>query len=152
MSSETDRIEKRITLRAPRARVWRALTDPKEFGAWFGVGPIEGTFSPGAHLRGPVTHPGYTHMTWAITVESMESERSMSWSWHPGSPNADHDYEAEPATTVTFTLEDTPEGTALTVVESGFDKLPPGRREEAYRGNVGGWDAQALAIEKYVSR
>ena len=48
----TDRIERKILLRAPRSRVWRALTDSAEFGTWFGV-KVEGAFAPGATVPGP---------------------------------------------------------------------------------------------------
>src|SRR5437667_6657937 len=50
-SVPTDRIEKTIVLRAPRARVWRALTDPAEFARWFGV-KFDAPFKPGAPMRG----------------------------------------------------------------------------------------------------
>src|SRR5438128_8995355 len=118
-TATTDRIEKKVLLRAPRARVWRALTDIQEFGAWFGV-ELTGAFSPGARLRGKITHKGYEHLTMDITVERMEPERLFSWRWHPGaSPAAAN----EPTTLVVFELVEVPEGTMLTVVESGFDKI-----------------------------
>ena len=72
--SDTDRIERQVLIRAPRSRVWRALTDPTEFGAWFGV-KVEGTFVPGARVRGRITHKGYEHLTWDITIDRMEPER-----------------------------------------------------------------------------
>ena len=34
-TTTTDRIEKKFIVNAPRSRVWRALTDAKEFGTWF---------------------------------------------------------------------------------------------------------------------
>jgi uncharacterized protein YndB with AHSA1/START domain len=146
----TDSIVKRVLLRAPRARVWRALTDSREMGAWFGAN-LTDAFAPGKRVRGPVTMKGYEHLTLDITIEAMEPERRFSWRWHPNAVDPSRDYGDEPTTLVTFELEDTPEGTMLTVVESGFDRLPAARRAEAYRGNEGGWAYQMEAINKHVA-
>jgi len=148
--TSTDRIERRILLRVPRSRVWRALTNPVEFGTWFGV-KVEGTFAPGARVRGAITHKGYEHVTWDITIERMEPERVFSWRWHPHAVEAGVDYSTEPTTLVVFELEDTAGGTMLTVVESGFDQVPLARRAQAYRMNGEGWTYQMQAIEGYVA-
>ena len=148
--TSTDRIERQILLRAPRGRVWRALTDAAEFATWFGV-KVEGTFAPGARLRGAITHPGYEHVVFEITIERMEPERLFSWRWHPYAVEPGVDYSAEPTTLVVFELADTPDGTRLTVVESGFDQVPLARRAQAYRMNGEGWTIQMQAIEKYVT-
>jgi len=147
----TDRIEKQILLRAPRARVWLALANAEQFGAWFGV-KLNGEFAPGARVVGQVLHPGYEHVRFEMTIERMEPERLLSWRWHPHAIDPKADYSAEPTTLVVFGLADAPEGTLLTVVESGFDGIPLGRRLEAYRSNDGGWAIQVKAIEKYVSQ
>ena len=147
----TDRIEKRILLRAPRSRVWRALADAEAFGEWFGV-KLKGSFAPGVRLRGEITHKGYEHVPFEITVERMEPERLFSWRWHPHAIDPKLDYSVEPTTLVVFELEETAEGTMLTVVESGFDGIPLTRRLEAYRGNDEGWTAQMKAIEMYVGQ
>jgi uncharacterized protein YndB with AHSA1/START domain len=146
----TDRIEKRIVLRAPRARVWDALADSKKFGQWFGV-QFSDAFVPGARLRGKVTLPGYEHLPFEITIERMEPGQLFSWRWHPYAMDPKLDYSAEPTTLVVFELADAPEGTLLTVVESGFEGIPLSRRLDAYRGNERGWSQQMTAIEKYVS-
>lgn len=148
--SPTDRIERQIVLRVPRQRVWRALTDPAEFGSWFGV-RMDGAFAPGAHVTGNVTHPGYEHVAWDITVERMEPERVLSWRWHPYAVERGVDYSKEPTTLVVFELADVPEGTRLTVVESGFDQVPLARRALAYRMNGDGWTEQMKNIERHVS-
>jgi uncharacterized protein YndB with AHSA1/START domain len=145
---QTDRIEKQVVVRAPRARVWRALTDSREFGAWFGVRP-EGPFKPGARSTGAVTHKGYEHLTWDVAVESMEPERRFSWRWHPGEVNAS-DCVGEPTTLVVFELEDVEGGTLVKVIETGFDDIPATRRADAYRSNDGGWGAQMEAIRRHV--
>jgi uncharacterized protein YndB with AHSA1/START domain len=146
----TDRIEKRVLLHAPRARVWRALADAEAFGEWFGV-KLQGPFAAGVRLRGVITHPGYEHVPFEITVERVEPERLISWRWHPNAIDPEIDYSSEPTTLVVFELEESAEGTLLTVVESGFDGIPLTRRLEAYRGNDQGWAAQMKAIERYVS-
>ncbi len=149
MASSTDRIEKRILLHAPRARVWRALADVEEFGRWFGV-RLKGAFAPGARMTGRVTNPGYEHLTFEMTIERMEPERVFSWRWHPAAVDAGVDYDSEPTTLVVFTLEEAAGGTLLTVVESGFDAIPLARREKAFRMNEEGWTIQAKNIERHV--
>ena len=144
----TDRIEKTSVLGAPRSRVWRALTTAEEFGSWFRA-RLTGTFAAGATLRGPITYPGYEHLTLEIQVERMEPERYLSFRWHPHAVDQ-ADYSSEPTTLVEFTLEEVKEGTRLTIVESGFDRLPPGRRDEAWRSNDGGWSEQLTNVARYV--
>jgi len=151
MPSSTDRIEKQIVLRAPRSRVWRALSDSKEFGTWFRV-ELHGPFAPGARLRGKVTYPGYQHLTFELEVERMEPERLLSWRWHPAAVEPGVDYATEIPTLVVFELSDAKEGTLLKVVESGFDRLPPARREAAFRSNEEGWGTQMKNIEQYLAK
>jgi uncharacterized protein YndB with AHSA1/START domain len=147
--SSTDRIEKTTLLRAPRARVWRALTDPAQFSQWFGA-ILKDPFLPGARVQGPVTFPGYEHLTMDITIDRVEPERLFSWRWHPGGdPDVDP---SEPPTLVVFQLEDVPEGTRLMVTETGFDRIPAGRRPKAFRENDEGWTGQLKNIEKYLAR
>jgi uncharacterized protein YndB with AHSA1/START domain len=151
MTTTTDRIEKRVLLRAPRARVWRALADSTEFGRWFQVSFTE-PFRPGATLAGRITHPGYQHLVMQLTIEEMVDERRFSYRWHPHAVQPGVDYSDEPTTLVTFTLEDAEGGTLLTVVESGFDRIPMARRAEALGANEGGWTEQVKAIEAYLGR
>jgi uncharacterized protein YndB with AHSA1/START domain len=146
----TDRIEKKVVLRAPRSRVWRAIADEKEFGAWFGV-RLEGAFAPGKRLKGQITVPGYEHVTMDITVERVDPERLFSYRWHPYAVDPGVDYSAEPTTLVEFRLEDVAGGTELSVVESGFDRIPVARRAEAFRMNEGGWAEQMKNIERHVA-
>lgn len=150
-TSTTGRIENEVFLRAPRTRVWRALTDPAQFGEWFGV-RVNDPFTPGARVRGAVTHPGYEHLTFDILIDQVVPERLISWRWHPHPIDTARDYSKEPTTLVVFELEDAPGGTRLKVVESGFDNVPADRRLQAYRGNEEGWSAQMVSIEKYVTK
>jgi uncharacterized protein YndB with AHSA1/START domain len=145
-----NRIEKRIELKAPVSRVWRALTDHREFGEWFRV-RLDGPFVPGQIVRGQITYPGYEHVTFEAVVQKMEPERLFSYTWHPYSVDPKVDYSNEEPTLVEFKLEKTSTGTLLTVTESGFDKIPSHRRSEAFRMNEGGWSEQLKNIERHVS-
>ncbi len=147
-STSTDRIVKTTLLKAPRSKVWRALTDPAAFSSWFGC-ELREPFVPGARVRGPVTHPGYEHLMMDITIGEVQPERLFSWRWHPGGDS--HIDPSEPVTTVVFELEEVPEGTRLTVTETGFDRIPPSRRAKAYRENNEGWDGQIDNLRKHVA-
>jgi uncharacterized protein YndB with AHSA1/START domain len=151
VATSTDRIEKKVLLRAPRARVWRALTNAEEFGKWFGV-EMAGRFAPGARVKGKITHKGYEHVPFEVDIERMEPEKLFSWRWHPGVTEPNVDYSTEPKTLVVFQLEEVPDGTMLTVVETGFDQVPLARRAAAYRDNDGGWEGQMESIERYVAQ
>jgi uncharacterized protein YndB with AHSA1/START domain len=166
----SDRIEKQVTLRAPVSRVWRALTDAREFSSWFGL-RLEGDFAAGKPIAGVfderldeaaiMAHqknmglapsrvvmppPGSTF----CTVERMEPERLFSFRWIPYGVDAEIDPTSEPTTLVEFRLEPVPEGTRLTITESGFDRVPAHRRERAFRMNEGGWAGQAENLRKHV--
>jgi uncharacterized protein YndB with AHSA1/START domain len=143
-------IEKRIELKAPVSRVWRALTDHGEFGGWFRV-KLDGPFVPGQISRGHITYPGYEHVKWEAAVQKMEPERLFSFTWHPYSVDPKMDYSKETPTLVEFRLEKTTTGTLLLLTESGFDNIPTGRRLEAFRMNDGGWTEQMKNIESYVA-
>jgi uncharacterized protein YndB with AHSA1/START domain len=146
-----DRIEKRIELKAPVSRVWRALTDYREFGAWFRV-KLDGPFAPGQVARGHITYPGYEHLMWEATVETMDFEHLFSFRWHPYAVDPARDYSQEPTTLVEFRLEARGTGTLLIVSESGFESIPEGRRFEAFRMNDGGWTLQMTNIANHVEQ
>jgi len=157
----TDSIEKRILLKAPRDRVWRALADSTAFGTWFGV-QLDGPFTPGATM-GAVLRPTtvnaevgdaqkkHAGIVFEFVIERMEPERLFSFRWHPNAVDPGIDYSAEPATLVVFTLEDDPGGgVLLTVTESGFDRIPLERRAKAFASNDQGWSLMIKSIEGYV--
>jgi uncharacterized protein YndB with AHSA1/START domain len=146
-----DRIEKRIELKAPLSRVWRALTDYREFGLWFRV-KLDGPFVPGQVSTGWITYPGYEHLKWEAVVQKMEPERLFSFTWHPYAVDPKMDYSKEPPTLVEFRLEATKGGTLLTVTESGFEKVPFSRRLEALRMNDRGWTEQLKNVESHVAQ
>jgi uncharacterized protein YndB with AHSA1/START domain len=151
MSQSTDRIERKVLLKAPRARVWRALSNAEEFGSWFGVNLQGKSFVPGRSTQGQITHPGYEYLVFEIWIERVEPERLLSWRWHHAAIEKGVDYSAEPTTLVTFELKDADGGTLLTVVESGFDNIPPQRRLGAFRMNSDGWEEQMKRIEHHVA-
>ncbi len=144
-------IVKRIELNAPVSRVWRALTDYREFGEWFRV-KLEGPFVPGQEARGQITWPGYEHLTWKAVVQKMEPERLFSFTWHPYAVEPNVDYSKETPTLVEFRLEATASGTLLVLTESGFNGIPSDRQLEAFRMNDGGWKQQMKNIETHVTQ
>ena len=147
----SDCIKKRLELKAPQSRVWRALTDHREFGEWFQV-KLDGPFMLGQVSRGRITYPGCEHMKWEVTVERIEPERLFSFRWHPYAIDPKFDYSKEPTTLVEFRLEPKDGGTVLFLSESGFDAIPKDRRFEAFRMNDGGWSEQMKNIERHVDR
>ena len=150
MTTITDRIEKKTVLEAPRARVWRALTDAAEFGSWFGV-KLEGSFVQGRSIHGTITHPGYEHLKAELMIETIEAERYFAFRWHPNATDPAIDYSSEPTTLVEISLAESPGGTELTIVESGFDGIPEARRAAAFRGNGEGWAIQLVNLERHVA-
>lgn len=151
VETSTDRIEKEIVVQAPRAKVWRALTDFKEFGKWFQA-EMKDPFVAGAPSKGRITHPGYEHLIIEVQVERMEPEHLFSWRWHPYAVDPKNDYSSEPTTLVVFELDEIPEGTRLKLTESGFDRIPLARRSEAFRMNSNGWAQQVHNIARYVGQ
>ena len=158
----TDRIEKKVILRAPLTRVWRAITDSQEFGAWFGL-KLDGPFVPGASLRGVIVpstvndeitkvEKPHAGVVFDITIEKIEPERLFSFRWHPNAVKRDFDYSKEPTTLVVFTLEEVAEGVLLTITESGFDRIPLARRAEAFLANEEGWSMMVRVIEEYLAK
>ena len=147
----SDRIEKSIEIHAPVSRVWRALTDHNEFGAWFGV-KLDSPFAVGEPSVGQITHPGYEHLTFRATVQSIDPEQYFAFTWHPYAVDPAIDYSKETPTLIEFHLEKTASGTLLKVTESGFSDLPDDRRGEAFQRNSGGWEQQMKNIEAYVAQ
>jgi uncharacterized protein YndB with AHSA1/START domain len=156
----TDRIEKKILLRAPLKRVWQALADSTEFGSWFGM-KFTGPFVPGARMLGtlvPTTvdqkvaegQKKYEGVKFEFTIERMEPERLFSFRWHPGASDPKVDYSVEPTTLVVFELAEQAGGVLVTLTESGFDQIPLARRAKAFKDNDGGWTEMMVIIEKYV--
>jgi uncharacterized protein YndB with AHSA1/START domain len=150
-STDTDRIERSIHIKAPRSRVWRALSNAEEYGNWFGANLKGQTFAPGQRVQGPITITGYEHVVFDAQIERVEPESLMSYRWHPYAVDPAIDYSKEQRTLVTFTLKDADGGTLLTVTETGFDKMPPERRLTAFRMNSGGWEAQLKNIDRHAT-
>lgn len=152
MNTSTDRIERQIFINAPRSRVWRALSNAEEFGNWFGAKLAGKRFVPGERVQGPITISGYEHILFDVVIERVEPESLLSFRWHPYAIDPAIDYSKEERTLVTFELTEMNGGTMLSAVESGFDKVPPARRLEAFRMNSGGWEAQLDNIRRHVTQ
>jgi uncharacterized protein YndB with AHSA1/START domain len=146
----TDRIHKEIELKAPRSRVWRAISNPEEFGQWFQVDMSGAKFEAGKPVQAKMTYPGYEGQPFEIVIDRIEPERLFSFRWHPYGIDPNYDYSDEPMTLVEFELAEIAGGTRLTVTESGFDSIPLARRAEAFRMNEGGWEEQIHNVEAYV--
>jgi uncharacterized protein YndB with AHSA1/START domain len=144
-------IEKKIELQAAVSRVWKALTDYRQFGEWFRV-KVEAPFIPGQAARGQILHPGYEHLIWEAVIQRIEPEQLFSYTWHPYAIDPSVDYSSERPTLVEFRLQPTQTGTLLTVTESGFENIPAVRRADAFRANDGGWTQQMKNIENYVAQ
>jgi uncharacterized protein YndB with AHSA1/START domain len=144
----SDKIVRTIELKAPRERVWRALTTDAEFAAWFGVKFLEGKLRPGERAKMVSTHKGHEGIEFYVTVEKMEPPRLFSWRWVPGASQPTN----EPATLVEFLLEETKDGTRVTITESGFDRLSLEYRAKAFKDNSSGWEFQAKQLENYVAQ
>ncbi|TKR33516.1 vanillate O-demethylase oxidoreductase VanB [Luteimonas gilva] len=160
--SDTDRIVKQILLKAPRERVWRAVSDAKQFGAWFGMA-FDAPFAPGAKITGKIvptqvdaeaakSQEPYAGMAFDFIIDRIEPMDVFSFRWHPYAVDPDTDYSQEPMTLIVFELKDEAGGTRLTITESGFDAIPLARRAEAFAANEGGWEAQTMLIAKYLER
>jgi uncharacterized protein YndB with AHSA1/START domain len=149
--STTDRIQKEIVLKAPRSRVWKAISDSREFGDWFKVDMSGVTFEAGKPARGKMTYPGHEGHPFEIVIDRIEPERLFSFKWHPYGIDPNYDYSDEPMTLIEFELDEVEAGTRLTVTESGFDSIPLARRAEAFRMNSEGWAEQVRNIEAYVT-
>jgi uncharacterized protein YndB with AHSA1/START domain len=158
----TNRIEKKILLRAPLKRIWDALSDSTKFGTWFGT-KFDGPFVPGKKITGVIVPTGvneevaksqkkYEGLPIDMYIEKMEPERLLSFRWHPNATERDFDYSSEPTTLVVFTLEQVPEGVMLTVTETGFDQIPLSRRAQAFSSNDKGWGMVVTMIEEYLVR
>jgi uncharacterized protein YndB with AHSA1/START domain len=145
-----NQVTKKVELKASVSRVWRALTDYREFGEWFRV-KLEQPFEVGKIAQGMLTYPGYEHYKWEAVVKKMEPEQLFSFTWHPYAVDLAVDYSKETPTLVEFRLEKTAAGTLLSVTESGFDKIPPHRFDEAFRMNSQGWAEQMKNIQQHVT-
>jgi uncharacterized protein YndB with AHSA1/START domain len=144
-------VERSMLVRAPRSRVWQALTNIQEFSKWFGV-EAEGEFTPGAHVRMVSTHEGYKGLEFFVDVVKMEAPETFSWRWHPGSKQAGEDTSGEPTTLVEFRLTEAEGGTLVTVVESGFDGLSLARRTRVFEENAKGWEIQLASLSRYAGQ
>lgn len=145
----SSRLERSISIPAPRARVWRAIAEIAEFSAWFRV-KAEGEFAPGARVRMTSTHPGFENVVFWVAIEEVAPQAGLRWRWHPGAAQPPEGSNA-PATVVAFQLADEHGGTRVTVSESGFEALPEDRRAAQYEENARGWEYQLSELSRYIA-
>jgi uncharacterized protein YndB with AHSA1/START domain len=146
---DLSKTERSVLIRAPRARVWKAITDPAEFSAWFQV-KAEGQFAPGARVKMTSTHPSCMNLVFYIEIADVQPERAFSWRWHPGSEQPPEGAD-EPRTLVLFWLEDEEGGTRVTVTETGFEHIPLERRAKVFDENSQGWREQMDSLAHYLA-
>lgn len=149
-TAEQDQIVKVVTLAAPISKVWRALTDFEQFGAWFQV-DLDGPFVPGGESTGRMTYPGHEGTPWLAYVERITPERYFSFRWPSKEPDPGTSLSEQCNMLVEFELEPTDGGTRLTITESGFSQLEDADRLECFRRNTDGWNIQSENIARYVS-
>lgn len=149
MAQEEDRIVHVLDLKASTARVWRALTDHEEFGTWFRV-RLDGPFRIGETTTGNITYPGHEDMVWVSTTEVLETERCFAFSWPPSAVDPETRYDEDDRVRVEFALKSSPEGTRLTISESGFSVFPEGKRAEIQESCREGWTIQASNIAEFL--
>ncbi len=142
-----DSIERKITIRAPKERVYSAITDPKQIVSWF-PDTIDGTLEIGAT---PTIDFGKEYK-FQILIVAANPHDYFAYRWVPanadGSVGFKGDVLAFPNTLVEFRLADDPIGTALTLTESGFSTLPAAVAEKQLEENSGGWDYMLDRLEK----
>lgn len=141
-------IERQITIKAPVAKVWKALTDAKQFGQWFKV-DLHSDFVAGKTTKGRNTLKGF-EMDMVFHVKEITPQTYFSYSWIPFPIDQKFDYSKEEPTLVEFFLEETKNGTLVKVKESGFNKITASRRAEAFKMHTGGWEAQLKNIESFL--
>ncbi len=151
MKTAAGQIKKEILLKAPLSRVWHSISNAEAFGTWFGVDLKGKTFTSGSRVHAQFTSPGHEHIVFDVLVEDIEPERLLSFWWHPYAVDPSYDYSTEPTTLVVFGLKQVDGGTLLSVVESGFDKMPPSRGVDAMHMNSGGWDEQLENIKTFIA-
>jgi uncharacterized protein YndB with AHSA1/START domain len=156
----TDRIEKKVVLRTPRERVWKALTDANQFGTWFGV-ELDSPFVAGKTTKGRIVptqvdaevarlQEPHRGLPVEFQIERIEPMTMFAFRWHPFAVDRSVDYTNEPTTLVQFELSEVSGGTQLVITESGFDRIPLERRAKAFGANDGGWTKQAELIARYL--
>lgn len=148
MANSENMIERQIEIKAPVAKVWKALTDSQLFGQWFNAN-IQTPFVVGKTSVAMNTSKGF-EMKMEFHVKEIRPQTYFSYAWTPFPMDRTFDYSKEEPTLVEFFLEETKAGTLLKVKESGFNKITASRRAEAFKMHTGGWEAQLKNIEKFL--
>lgn len=143
--SVQDRIERVLTLRAPRARVWKAITEPAGLSQWLG-NRAEVDLRPGGELI--LEWP--EHGIYRCRIVTVEPPHRFAYRWYMTGMNSEEAVETGPSTLVEFSLKEVPEGTMLTLVESGFAAFPADIAAKSYHHSVEGWAIELGELAAYL--
>lgn len=146
-----DSITRSVFIDASPEKVWAALTDHREFGAWFRA-EIDAPFAVGVVTRGSMTYPGVEGLPLAILPEAMDCPRRFAFRWPQWDFETNRNREDDqPWTLVAFVLESEGQGTRVTVTESGFDRLEAGFAARVLHENTQGWEIQLQNLARHVA-
>lgn len=137
-----DRIERTVELAHAPHQVWAALTTAEGLAAWFGNKGATIDLRAGGDAT--LDFENGFHQT--MRVERIEEPTVFGFTWQIYGLPADDSRR----TYVEFTLEPTPAGTRLTVVETGFAQLPDNVHKTAFDGNVNGWAQKLDELRGYL--
>jgi uncharacterized protein YndB with AHSA1/START domain len=141
-----DTIQREIVLRAPKQRVFEAITDPTKIINWF-PDRVEGTLKKGEQSVFDFTDFGKV----ALHVVASDPHDYFAYRWVPSVGASEEDPLKQANTLVEFRLEDVAEGTMLKLTESGFASLPKEVIEKSLSDNNEGWDMMIARLEKYMA-
>jgi uncharacterized protein YndB with AHSA1/START domain len=161
MTSQIDHIEKSIVLNCALERVWCAISEARQFSAWMGLSD-HGDFVPGTLFTAKMAPTKFNDefaklqepfdgLQVKMTIDQIQRPRLFSFRFHPFAVDPDADYSREPMNLVTFELQEVPDGTMVTITETGFDRIPLERRAMAYEVNDRGWALATKALENYLA-
>lgn len=137
-----DTIQREIVIKAPKERVYAAITDPRQIINWF-PDAIEGTLEVGERPIFEFTGYGRNQ----IYVEAAQPHDYFAYRWVPGADHVLGDVLTMPNTLVEFRLAESAGVTTVTLLESGFASLPPEVAAECLKQNSGGWDFMLGRLE-----
>lgn len=149
MKTTTDKIEREVVIKAPIAKVWKAITDPTQFCSWFSEG-VEGDFELGSQ---PVLDEGKYGKV-RIAIVGREEPHYFAWRWVSGMEFVPQGFLGNPLemphTLVEFRLSEEGESTRVILIETGFASLPEKYAAENLNDNTGGWDYMLARLTEWT--
>lgn len=136
-------ITRTLDIAAPKQLVWRHLTDPGSIEAWWGH-PADFPGGVRVGVTGTFEHEG---QRFPVAIRIMRESETFAFRWgeigetEPGPEACD----------VRFDLEETERGgTRITVVESGWMRVPADVRDDRMQQNGGGWEFVLDSLRGHV--